>query len=85
MADYNTFLKVDTKSRRPLMVTSSARKCLPIKTGERVEVWNDNTIIKKIYSKTSCEMKEYILAEKEYIRRKQEKAEQRNKRRIYGK
>ena len=86
MANYNTFLVVDCKTRKPVLVTSSARKANAwLKTGYRIEVWNENTIVEKIRQadrrKEAEPMKPYIDAEKEYIRQKQAKAETRNKRR----
>lgn len=76
MAKYNTFLLVDTKTRRPLLVTSSARKVTTeLWKGRRVEVWNENERREIIYSHKAESMKRYIQAEKEYIRRKQERAE----------
>lgn len=76
MAKYNTFLLVDTKTRRPLLVTSSARKeTNELWKGRRVEVWNENERIEIIYSRKAEGMKRYIQAEKDYIRCKQERAE----------
>lgn len=86
MANYNTFLVVDCKTRKPVLVTSSARKANDwLKTGFRIEVWNENTIVEKIRQadrrKEAEPMKPYIDAEREYIRQKQAKAEARNQRR----
>ena len=86
MANYNTFLVVDCKTRRPVLVTSSARKANEwLRTGFRIEVWNENTIVETIRNadrrKEAEPMKSYINAEREYIRQKQAKAEARNRRR----
>lgn len=76
MARYNTFLLVDTKTRKPLLVTSSARKITAeLCKGRRVEVWNENERIDMIYANKPESMKRFIQAEKEYIQRKQERAE----------
>ena len=76
MARYNTFLLVDTKTRNPLLVTSSARKATAeLCKGRRVEVWNENERIDMIYANKPESMKRFIQAEKEYIQRKQERAE----------
>ena len=76
MAKYNTFLLVDTKTRKPLLVTSSARKVTAeLCNGRRVEVWNENERIDMIYANKPESMKQFIQAEKEYIQRKQERAE----------
>lgn len=76
MAIYNTFLLVDTKTRKPLLVTSSARKATAeLCKGRRVEVWNENERIDMIYANKAESMKRFIQAEKEYIQRKQERAE----------
>jgi hypothetical protein len=89
MANYNTFIVVDCKSRKSILTTSSARKAKKeLVVGNRIDVWNDNQKIKTIYSTQQEKLKPYVLAEKEYIRKKQEQAEQRNKRRkerCYGK
>ena len=86
MANYNTFLVVDCKTRKPILTTSSARKASKeLKTGVRIEVWNNNNLVERIYEadkkNESNPLAPYIQAEREYIGRKQAAAEQRNKRR----
>ena len=86
MANYNTFLVVDCNNRRMILTTSSARKAYAeLKTGVRIEVWNNNTIIEKIYEadkqKEKNPLAPYIEAEREYIRKKQLKSEKRNAKR----
>lgn len=82
MASYNTFLVIDTRRGKPLLVTSSARKAEKVlRPGVRVEVWSDNTKTEHIYSRTRRALDRYITAEKEYIKAKQAAAEQRNKQR----
>jgi hypothetical protein len=79
MAKYNTFLLVDTKTRRPLLVTSSARKAKgELWKGRRVEVWNENAKVRTIYARQTDWMDIYIATEKEYISMKQLAAEVRN-------
>lgn len=82
MANYNTFILIDTKSRKIILTTSSARKVKKefIK-GHRVDVWNSNRLIHKIYSKNINDLNKYVSAEKEFIANKQRKAEMRNKKR----
>lgn len=84
MANYNTFLVVDCNTRRPILTTSSARKASKeLKTGVRIEVWNNNELVTKIYdsdkNKGTNPLSPYIQAEREYIRKKQAAAERRNK------
>lgn len=80
MANYNTFIVVDCNSRKSILTTSSARKSNKLLAkGFRIDVWNDNTKICTVYEKTRHLMKPYIQAEKEYIGRKQLRAEARNK------
>jgi ribosomal 50S subunit-recycling heat shock protein len=80
MANYNTFLVVDCNSRKTLLNTSSARKASKqMRTGVRIEVWNNNELVTKIYEADKSPLKPYIQAEKEYIRKKQAAAERRNK------
>ena len=86
MANYNTFLVVDCKTRKPVLVTSSARKANEkLRTGLRIEVWNENIIVQTIYQEDRKQgvepMQPYIAAEKEYIRQKQARAEAKNRRR----
>ena len=82
MANYNTFGLVDTKTRKILLITSSARKCKKaFSKGHRIEVWNGNALVKTIYNKNLSEIDEYTQLEKSYIAEKQRKAEARNKRR----
>lgn len=85
MANYNTFLVVDCYTRKSVLVTSSARKAKEhLVKGVRVEVWNNNQMVETIYSpgKKNCNknpLGNYIEAEKEYIVRRQGKAERRNR------
>ena len=86
MANYNTFVVVNCKTRKPFLTTSSARKASrELKTGIRIEVWNDNMLVERIYEADKRNKQNplavYISAEREYIRKKQEQAEMRNKRR----
>ena len=81
MANYNTFIVVDCKSRKSILTTSSARKSARLlQTGFRIDVWNDNQKVETVYATNRTMMKPYIEAEKEYIRQKQARAEERNKR-----
>ena len=86
MANYNTFVVVDTKNRKTVLTTSSARKANNLlTTGLRVEVWNGNTKVEVIYERDrrreANPLGPYIELERDYIRGKQAKAEQRNKKR----
>lgn len=81
MSNYNTFVVVDCKSRKSVLVTSSARKANKLLcTGFRIDVWNNNEKICTIYEKSRDLIRPYITLEKDYIREKQAKAEERNKR-----
>ena len=80
MARYNTFSLIDTKSRKILLITSSARKCRKAFTkGHRIEVWSANERAEVIYNKNLADLNKYIKTEKQYIADKQRKAEARNK------
>lgn len=86
MANYNTFVVVNCSTRKPVIITSSARKAYrELQTGIRIEVWNDNKLVERIYEsdkkREGNPMKPYIDIEKAYIRKKQEIATLRNKRR----
>lgn len=82
MAKYNTFVVYDCKRRKNLLVTSSARKAKgELHVGVKVEVWNENTYIETVYARTMRGLDRYISEEKQYIAKKQAKAELRNKRR----
>ena len=86
MANYNTFVVIDTKKRKTLLTTSSARKANSLlTTGFRVEVWNGNTKVEVIYERDKRReanpLGPYIQLERAYIRAKQAAAEQRNKQR----
>lgn len=89
MANYNTFVVVNCNTRKPILTTSSARKAnSELTVGVRVEVWNNNTRIEVIHEydkrREKYPLAPYIQQEREYIRKKQEKAEQRNKmRKLY--
>ena len=80
MANYNTFIVVDCNSRKSILTTSSARNAKKaLDTGYRIEVWNANEKRQVIYATTSDQMIPYLQEEKEYIRKKQARAEARNK------
>lgn len=86
MANYNTFVVIDCNSRKTILTTSSARKAeRALHKGTRIEVWNGNELVIRIYDadrkKAVYPFMPYIKAEKEYIRKKQAKAEIRNKKR----
>lgn len=85
MAKYNTFLVVQSKSGKVVLVTSSARKAeSELQTGRRVEVWCENEKVETITTRKNTLFK-YIKLEKEYIRNKQKAAEERNRRWLNGK
>lgn len=82
MANYNTFVLIDCKTRKPIITTSSARKASrQLDTGFRIEVWNNNELVCKVYKSNEDDIAPYIKAEKEHIRKKQERATMRNARR----
>lgn len=89
MANYNTFVVVDCNTRKPILTTSSARKAYKqLETGKRIEVWNGNVKIETIHEsdkrREGNPMAPYISLEKEYIKQKQMRAEQRNKKKRYA-
>lgn len=78
----NVFVVVDCKKRKPVLATPSARKAMStLKVGVRIEVWVDNIHIETIYSKQPEKFKPFVLQEKQYIGRKQKRAEERNRNR----
>ena len=82
MANYNTFQLVDTKSRKTIITTSSARKCKrTFEKGHRIDVWNGNVRTEVIYAKNLCDIDKYVRLEKEYIAKKQAVATARNQKR----
>lgn len=82
MANYNTFQLVDTKSRKTLITTSSARKCKrAFEKGHRIDVWNGNELTETIYARNFTDIDKYVRMEKEYIAIKQARATERNRRR----
>lgn len=82
MANYNTFVVIDIKTRKPVLVTSSARKAAKLlMPGIRIEVWNDNKLAETLYKRVGSALQGYIEQEKQYIAAKQAKAEKRNKKR----
>lgn len=85
MANYNTFAVVESKHGKILLITSSARKAdALLSVGKRIEVWCNNEKFTSITYKTRDRMRPFIRAEKDYIRKKQECATQRNANRRLG-
>ena len=69
MANYNTFNLIDTKNRKTIFTTSSARKCKrALEKGYRIDVWNNNKLIEKIYIKNIDDINKYVQLEKEYMK-----------------
>ena len=88
MANYNTFVVVNCSTHKIIITTSSARKAYKeLRKGVRIEVWSNNVLVKRIYERDKKRegnpMKPYIDIEKEYIRKKQERATRRNHRRAF--
>lgn len=82
---YNTFVVMDCKRRTPVLVTSSARKAkAELHTGRRVEVWNCNSLVERIYTGSRYGMDDYVRAEKEYHAQKQAQREHYNRLRRGG-
>lgn len=84
ISSYNTFVVVDCQHRKPILVTSSARKAYALlEVGKRVDVWNKNTKVETIYGRGEHKKRllPYIELEKAYIKEKQERATARNARR----
>lgn len=76
----NVFVVFDCKRRKAEFATLSARKALNVlDVGKRIEVWNNETLIETVYSRGRNKMHPYIVQEKEFIGKRQAKAEQRNK------
>ena len=82
----NAFVVVDCERRKIVLTTLSAYKaqCV-LRKGLKVEIWIDNIHFDTVYSKQVEKFKPFVLQEKQYIGRKQKRAEERNKRRKYGK
>lgn len=83
MANYNTFVVIECKNRRTVLVTSSARKASRLlQAGVRIEVWNNNDLVETIYERDKRTegnpLRPYIELERDYIREKQARAEKRN-------
>lgn len=73
MANYNTFQLYDCNARKAVLITSSIRKCMKeLRTGYRVDVWNGNRLVEKIYDKNRKDADKYIAIEKEYVKNRQE-------------
>ena len=82
MANYNTFNLIDTKTRKTIFTTSSARKCKKaFEKGYRIDIWNNNKLIETIYNRNIENINKYVRLEKEHIANKQKRAEERNMRR----
>lgn len=82
MANYNTFNIVSTKSNKPILTTSSAVKCKrEFAGGCRIDVWNENVLVEKIYKKNLFQIDKYIRIEKEYVAKKQQIAHEKKQRR----
>ena len=84
MGNYNTFVVIDCNTRRTILTTTSARKARQEqRTGVKIEIWNNNKIVAKIYEADKRHGTDpflpYITAEREYIKKKQAKAEARNR------
>lgn len=78
----NVFVVIDCKNRKPILATPSAGKAHEaLNKGVKIEIWVDNIHLDTAYSWQPEKLKPFILQEKQYIARKQKRAEDRNKRR----
>lgn len=79
----SVFVVVDCKKRRPVLATPSARKAgklmRTVKSGLRLEIWNEDVKAAIAYPKNLRDLDPYIQLEKQYIGRKQKRAEDRNR------
>lgn len=77
------FVVVNCKKRKPILATLSARKATGmlknIKSGLRVEVWDNSVNVMIAYPKDYYKLNPYIELEKQFIGKKQKKAEKRNR------
>ena len=82
----NAFVVIDCKQRKAVLTTLSARKAQSaLRKGLKVEIWIDNIHFDTVYSKQSEKFLPFTLQERQWICKKQKRAEQRNKRRKHGK
>lgn len=82
----NAFVVIDCKRRKVVLTTLSARKAQSVlRKGLKVEIWIDNIHFDTVYSKQFEKFKPFTLQEKQWIGKKQKRAEERNKRRRSGK
>ena len=77
----NTFVVIDCKDRKNVLITQSARKAKDrFYVGAKIEVWNDGSCVETIYLRTIGKINKYVSLQKQHIREKQALAEQKNKR-----
>lgn len=78
----NVFVVIDCKKRKTILATPSANKATGALTkGIKIEIWVDGILFDVVYFKQKEKLKSFILQEKQFIARKQKKAEERNKKR----
>lgn len=78
----NAFVVVDCKQRNVVLTTLSARKAkCTLRKGLKVEIWIDNIKFDTVYSTQANKFESFTLQEKQYIERKQKRAEKKNKKR----
>lgn len=82
----NAFVVIDCKQRKTILATLSAQKakCV-LRKGLKVEIWVDNIHFDTVYSNQVDKLKPFTLQEKQWMSKKQKRAEERNKRRRCGK
>ena len=80
MANHNTFAVVESQHGKILLITSSARKANEMLCEDNhIEVWNNNEKFITITHEDKDRMRAFVRIEKDFIRRKQEKATIKNK------
>ena len=75
------FVVIDCKDRKNILITKSARGARDrLYIGSKIEVWSKSgTLIETIYFRNINKICKYVRLEKQFIGKKQAKAEQRNK------
>lgn len=76
MPNGNIYLLIECQHQKTILATHSAQIAMKyLVTGMRVDIWNNNHRIRKLFAPDKFELLEYMKQERDYLKSKEAKNE----------
>ena len=76
MPNGNIYLLIECQHQKTILATHSARIAMKyLVPGTRVDIWNNNHRIRKVFASDKFELLEYMKQERDYLKSKEAKNE----------